>query len=336
MPPLFESLVDRLPAGRPRETLRLVMSSLWFALALFLLVFLAFALLAWALGTSLPAIVVFLAYLAAALHFSRFGLSQSFLAIVVLVLFALILWGLAIHDFQPTLIFIVTIAFVGLFSAYLHHRSFQRLAEQSVSLQALRAELSGQDAAAGRLDRRDQNAQISLARSREKDLDEARQRSGALLVALHGMATAEGIERLFATAAEALRTSLQARSVEVYLLAPDGKSLQLHHALRSDESAPEPPKLLPLTPPSLQTKCLEIGRSLYFDALHQDPELRALTSKSPLPSLFCLPLRAGDRSIGLINVSTSLRERFDGNDNRSADLVGSLTGTLLRPFLRRS
>lgn len=336
MPPLFENLVERLPAGRLRETFRLVLSSLWFALALYLVLFAGFALLAWVLGSSLPAVLVFLAYLGGALYFSRFGLSQSFLATVVLVVFALILWGLAIHDFQPTLIFIVTIAFVGLFSAYLHHRSFQRLAEQSVSLQKLREELSGQDAAAGRLDRRDQDAQISLARSREAELDEARKQSQGLVVALHGMASAESLERLFSAAAEALRVALDARGVQVYLARPGAPMMELHHAMRDAAEKAEPPKGLPVDPGSLHGRCLQGGRPFYFEELHQDPELRGLASRSPLPALFILPLRSGEHVFGLLNVSASARDRFDGADNRNGNLVSTLVGKLMLPLLKRS
>jgi len=298
------------------------LESAFFPLGLMMAVLFCSAAACSVVGLSLP-FLFWLCYLAAVTFLSRYSVAESIISSAVIVVFALVLHGLGLSEFQPTLYFVFTIPFLGTVLGISHAGLLRRVAEQSVNIQKSQGQ-SGSSPRATRSDSVDLASSGTFATPRAGRLSSSapghsKVQDGALMVHLGAMASATQLDQVLVAFQASLLGAMGVSGAQLWRVEDMGGTLILEKNL--GQSSVAEGTSIETSSDEFLTWLLKERRIVVFDPAEKVTLEGQFGESLPQPLLPMASIGSCDRVLALLRVTGSSRKNYTAEDRKTLGVI---------------
>jgi class 3 adenylate cyclase len=308
--------------------------------------------------------LLYIYFLVAVLHFSRFPLPYSVAATTALLLTGFVLFLIPtgsganvrpLLSFRPSALFWVSCFVVNGVASALQNRFVMDLVDRRVALMTLQRQVREKEERAGKVVKSGQQVEdvFTVARQAESERKVVVQHYSTLFYHLQTLSKNMEPAEVMKAVWSILKSQMEATACEVYTLR--GDTLELSHAFRQVKAAPDEsagisfeermmtsPEAMSLDKcphreisieggkPSLFRYVCEFRKPVFREEVEADRLLTGLAEKHPLKVQFCFPLLDSRDSNnvyvkGLINVSECRLRTLGDEDRQTLRTVADLS-----------
>jgi len=274
--------------------------------------------------------IFFLLYFLAVVYFSKYPPATSLGLSMAMAGWAVVLFGIGLSGFKPTLYFIVALVLVGVFSTMINNRFITRAAEQTIRARQLQNEIMRRDTFAGKMASKDLDKDMDGFKEREMDFRKQKILFSELFIHLRSLSVSLNEKERFTSLHFILDKGLKVEAVEVFFL--DDSRTHLFVADAAEKQASGKFEKVTLDNrirndnENLLSRCVNEGRSYAPEDIERDTLLKGLRDRSPHPTIYCAPLVAENEVRGVLNISKAGKTSLDEVEKRLFVATAAVAG----------
>ena len=275
----------------------------------------------------------FLVYFLGAIYFSRFAPATSLAISATITGWSIILFGLGLSGFAPTLYFGVSLILVTIFASSGNHEFISIAAEQTTLSRQLQHELI-------RKEKQETHGSVNISQEaemngfKEREMTFRKQRLlfSELFIHLRTLSVSLNEKDLFDSIHFILGKGLKVQSLEIFFLDDTGNHLFAADAATMNNGKMESRKFdmrVRHDNENILSRCINAGKSFSAEDIKRDQMIQSLVAKSPCNTVYCAPLVAENEARGVLNVSASEKDTLDDMESKLFVATAAVAGAAL-------
>ena len=274
----------------------------------------------------------FLWYFLGGIYFSRYSPATSLAFSATITGWAIILFGVGLSGFAPTLYFGIALILITIFAAINTDDFIQTAAEQTTLSRRLQQEVMRKDKQETHGSVKTQAGELDGFKEREMAFKKQRLLFSELFIHLRTLSVSLNEKDLFNSIHFILHKGLQVEAMEIFFLDDTGSHLFAAEAASIVDGQMESKKFdirVRHDNENILSRCINASKSFSSKDIERDQMIKALVEKSPCNTIFCAPLIAENEVRGVLNISATGKIDLDDMERRLFTATAAVAGAAL-------